>query len=102
MADPEELVADASAPSVPPTRVLKDIVYCGVCSLPPEFCEFDAKMLPKCKAWLKREHEEMYEGLYAVDGSSFACGRAASCGVDSVSASLPGMSRNELQRRLIS
>lgn len=78
MADTDPTAADASAsntepsaPSVPPSRVLKDIVYCGVCSMPPEYCEFDAKLLPKCKAWLKENFDELYEQYYAADGWIF-------------------------------
>ncbi|KAI9018283.1 eukaryotic translation initiation factor 1-like protein [Hyaloraphidium curvatum] len=72
-------LADASPPSVPvpPTRVLKDVLYCGVCTLPPEFCEFDAKTLPRCKAWLKEHHGDVYDVLYAADAAAEQLSRAS-------------------------
>jgi hypothetical protein len=82
MAEPEEPVADASAvdappvSTVPPSRVVKDIVYCGVCLMPAEYCEFDVKTLPKCKVWLKAQHEDLYEKYYAADGGIWTLGRA--------------------------
>ncbi|KAK9449526.1 translation initiation factor SUI1 [Limtongia smithiae] len=42
------------------------IVYCGVCSFPPEYCEFGGT-LPKCKEWLLEEHPDLYEKLYSDD-----------------------------------
>ncbi|KAJ1743476.1 Translation machinery-associated protein 22 [Coemansia sp. RSA 989] len=42
----------------------KEVLYCGVCSLPPEYCEF----LPsrkKCEQWLKNTHPSEHERLYS-------------------------------------
>ncbi len=52
----------AAGPSTHPTHVL----YCGICSLPVEYCEFGAS-LTKCKTWLEEADEAEYERLYSED-----------------------------------
>ncbi|CUS24542.1 LAQU0S17e01288g1_1 [Lachancea quebecensis] len=42
---------------------LRSVIYCGVCSFPPEFCEFTGK-LKRCKVWLSENHPEKYQSLY--------------------------------------
>ncbi|CAL1390007.1 unnamed protein product [Linum trigynum] len=41
-----------------PVRVL----YCGVCSLPPEYCEFGSDF-EKCKPWLVKNAPDVYPDL---------------------------------------
>jgi density-regulated protein DRP1 len=41
-------------------------LYCGVCTLPVEFCEF-GKLFKKCKVWLENENPEIYNQLYGTD-----------------------------------
>ncbi|EAW13580.1 putative RNA binding protein Tma22 [Aspergillus clavatus NRRL 1] len=48
---------------------LKQIVYCGVCTLPPEYCEFGGTA-KKCEEWLKDNHEETYQRLYSEEALS--------------------------------
>ncbi|CDH09385.1 probable Translation machinery-associated protein 22 [Zygosaccharomyces bailii ISA1307] len=43
--------------------MLKEVVYCGVCSYPPEYCEFSGK-LKRCKVWLQEAHPDLYQQLY--------------------------------------
>ncbi|ORX96253.1 density-regulated protein DRP1 [Basidiobolus meristosporus CBS 931.73] len=43
----------------------KEVLYCEVCTLPPEFCEFGTT-LEKCKQWLQKEHPEEFEKLYST------------------------------------
>lgn len=43
-----------------------EVVYCGVCSFPPEYCEFGG-VFKRCKDWLQKNNIELYEQLYAVD-----------------------------------
>jgi density-regulated protein DRP1 len=38
------------------------VVYCGVCSLPAEYCEFGSDF-EKCKPWLIRNAPELYPDL---------------------------------------
>ncbi|CAL9731449.1 hypothetical protein MOUN0_L09142 [Monosporozyma unispora] len=43
---------------------LQEVVYCEVCSYPPEYCEFSGK-LKRCKKWLHETHPDLYTKLYA-------------------------------------
>ncbi|KAL9069833.1 MAG: hypothetical protein Q9161_005292 [Pseudevernia consocians] len=52
-----------AAPSEPQAR---HVVYCGVCTLPPEYCEFGGTA-KKCKEWLEQNHPEMHEKLYSEE-----------------------------------
>nr|GAT55661.1 predicted protein [Mycena chlorophos] len=66
-ADPEPTAAaDPNAPPprepVPPVTVL----YCGVCSYPPEYCEFGSS-LTRCKDWLKERHPDLFEQYYSEE-----------------------------------
>lgn len=45
---------------------MTSIVYCDICTFPPEYCEFGGAA-KRCKEWLEKEHEELYEKLYGVD-----------------------------------
>ncbi|KAF1989696.1 eIF1-like protein [Aulographum hederae CBS 113979] len=49
-----------------PPETAKHVVYCGVCSLPPEYCEFGGTT-KKCEEWLQKEHPDMHERLYSED-----------------------------------
>ncbi|GFZ43399.1 Translation machinery-associated protein 22 [Saitozyma sp. JCM 24511] len=40
--------------------------YCGVCSLPTEYCEFGPSF-SKCKTWLEGKDREEYERLWGAD-----------------------------------
>lgn len=39
-------------------------VYCGVCSLPPEYCEFQPSVA-KCKDWLEQADTELFNKIFA-------------------------------------
>ncbi|KAL8873684.1 MAG: hypothetical protein Q9174_000889 [Haloplaca sp. 1 TL-2023] len=54
--------ATAEAASSEPQA--RHIVYCGVCTLPPEYCEFGGTA-KKCKEWLEENQPEMHETLYS-------------------------------------
>ncbi|RIB18159.1 translation initiation factor SUI1 [Gigaspora rosea] len=47
-----------------PVSTAKQVIYCGICSLPPEYCEF-GPTLDKCKKWLQEKHPEMFDKLYS-------------------------------------
>ncbi|KAE8145795.1 translation initiation factor SUI1 [Aspergillus avenaceus] len=50
-----------------PAESQADIVtYCGVCTLPPEYCEFGGTA-KKCADWLKEHHLELYQRLYSEE-----------------------------------
>ncbi|KAH8592047.1 translation initiation factor SUI1 [Bisporella sp. PMI_857] len=52
-----------AAPSEPQSR---NVIYCGVCTLPPEYCEFGGTV-KKCQDWLQNENPTMYERLWSAD-----------------------------------
>ncbi|RCK59054.1 Translation machinery-associated protein 22 [Candida viswanathii] len=43
----------------------RSITYCGICSWPPEFCEFGLSK-KKCQAWLETTHPDLYSRIYAA------------------------------------
>jgi len=49
----------AAGPSTKPVSV----TYCGVCSLPTEYCEFGSRV-SKCKAWLEGVDKTEYERIW--------------------------------------
>ena len=47
-----------------------DVEYCGICSLPPEYCEYGPDS-EKCKNWLKDNIPDLYEELVGkIEGLS--------------------------------
>ncbi|GAA6043064.1 hypothetical protein JCM8097_005145 [Rhodosporidiobolus ruineniae] len=40
------------------------VLYCAVCSYPPEYCEFNSKAA-KCKAWLEEAHPDLFARFYS-------------------------------------
>ncbi|GAA5871186.1 hypothetical protein JCM16303_001719 [Sporobolomyces ruberrimus] len=42
----------------------KHVLYCQVCSFPPEYCEFSSKS-SKCKQWLQDTHPSLYSTYYS-------------------------------------
>ncbi|CAK4028478.1 Translation machinery-associated 22 [Lecanosticta acicola] len=59
---------EASAPpaSLKPAR---KVVYCGVCSLPPEYCEYGGTT-KKCADWLLSNHPDLHSKLYSEEALS--------------------------------
>ncbi|EJU06614.1 eIF1-like protein [Dacryopinax primogenitus] len=43
-----------------------DILYCQVCTFPPEYCEFGSSV-SKCKTWLEGAHPELYDKYWSED-----------------------------------
>jgi len=67
-------MADTEAPegpSAPTEPQSRHVIYCGVCSLPPEYCEFGGTV-KKCQDWLQKTHPEMYERLWSEDALAAA------------------------------
>ena len=42
------------------------VIYCGICSYPPEFCEFGLS-IKRCREWLQSNHPEMADKYYSAD-----------------------------------
>ena len=62
-------VAEHSAPictisTTNKSRSTTDGIDCGVCSLPPEYCEF-TPTIAKCKEWLESHHDDLFQKLFA-------------------------------------
>ncbi|KAH8820299.1 translation machinery-associated protein 22 [Xylogone sp. PMI_703] len=64
-------VASSEAPTGPTEPQSRHVVYCGVCSLPPEYCEFGGTV-KKCQDWLQKNHPEMYERIWSDDAIAAA------------------------------
>ncbi|ORZ00927.1 translation initiation factor SUI1 [Syncephalastrum racemosum] len=45
----------------------REVVYCGICTMPVEYCEFSGTQ-GKCKSWLQKNHEDLYDRIYG-DGT---------------------------------
>ncbi|KAG7092170.1 hypothetical protein E1B28_008539 [Marasmius oreades] len=46
----------------PPVQVL----YCAVCTFPPEYCEFGSSFT-RCKAWLQENHSDLFDKFYSEE-----------------------------------
>ncbi|OKL58692.1 Translation machinery-associated protein 22 [Talaromyces atroroseus] len=44
----------------------RHVVYCGVCTLPPEYCEFGGTS-KKCEEWLETSHPDLHQRLYSEE-----------------------------------
>ncbi|RKP37658.1 translation initiation factor SUI1 [Dimargaris cristalligena] len=69
------------------TDAPKNVVYCGVCTFPPEYCEFGAS-LPRCQKWLEANHPDLFTALYSVGGNVVAGEKGALDELDSDSKKL--------------
>ncbi|KAK0656164.1 translation machinery-associated protein 22 [Cercophora newfieldiana] len=47
-----------------PAHVGRHVIYCGVCTLPPEYCEYGGTV-KKCQEWLEKQHPSMYERIWS-------------------------------------
>ncbi|KAL6898134.1 translation initiation factor SUI1 [Trichoderma evansii] len=59
MADTEQ----SEAPLEPQGR---NVIYCGVCTLPPEYCEYGGTV-KKCQEWLEKHHPDMYARIWSPE-----------------------------------
>lgn len=69
-----------------------DIAYCGVCSFPPEYCEFGGAA-KRCRDWLEKSHPSLFRQLYGdvIEGAD---------GVTTGMSSLSLEKQEELDRKL--
>ncbi|KAI3403389.2 TMA22 [Candida oxycetoniae] len=56
----------------------RQVTYCGVCSWPPEFCEFGISQ-QKCQQWLESSHPDLYSLLY---GDAHLASKTSSLSID--------------------
>ncbi|KAI0599355.1 density-regulated protein DRP1 [Biscogniauxia sp. FL1348] len=58
-------MADAEQPELPHEPQSRHVTYCGVCTLPPEYCEYGGTV-KKCQDWLQKAHPDMYEKIWSA------------------------------------
>lgn len=46
------------------------VIYCGKCGIPPEYCEYGPDFETHCNPWLKKNHPELHAKLKALRGVS--------------------------------
>ncbi|KAK0612907.1 translation initiation factor SUI1 [Bombardia bombarda] len=49
----------------------RHIVYCGVCTLPPEYCEYGGTV-KKCQEWLEKNQPDMYSRIWSPEALAAA------------------------------
>ncbi|EON96837.1 putative translation machinery-associated protein 22 protein [Phaeoacremonium minimum UCRPA7] len=60
--------AESSASIEPQAR---HVTYCGVCTLPPEYCEYGGTV-KKCQDWLEKNHPAMYARIWSPEALAAA------------------------------
>jgi len=63
-APPAPAVEDPEGPPPPEPTAPLNVLYCVVCTFPPEYCEFGAS-LTRCKEWLKETHPDLFDKYYS-------------------------------------
>jgi density-regulated protein DRP1 len=59
-------MADTEQPELPTEPQSRHVVYCGVCSLPPEYCEYGGTV-KKCQEWLEKHQPELYARIWSAE-----------------------------------
>ena len=67
----------ATAVAGPSTKPVQPF-YCGVCSLPTEYCEFGPS-ITKCKTWLENEDQGEFSRLWGEGESPAVYGEVSAC-----------------------
>ncbi|TQN74715.1 Translation machinery-associated protein 22 [Colletotrichum shisoi] len=58
----------------------RHVTYCGVCTLPPEYCEYGGTV-KKCQDWLEKHHPDLYGRIWSPEALEAA---TASLSVDAL------------------
>ncbi|KAJ7054200.1 translation initiation factor SUI1 [Mycena amicta] len=61
-----EPAVDPDAPPPPQPVPPVTVLYCGVCTYPPEYCEFGSS-LTRCKEWLQDNHSDLFDKYYSEE-----------------------------------
>lgn len=64
----------------------KEVIYCEICSFPPEYCEFGGAY-KRCLVWLEQKHPDLYNRLHGDSSNP-------------VSSSLSVEKQEELERKI--
>ncbi|KAL7892030.1 translation initiation factor SUI1 [Trichoderma sp. SZMC 28014] len=59
-------MADAEQSEAPVELQGRNVIYCGVCTLPPEYCEYGGTV-KKCQEWLEKHHPDMYSRIWSPE-----------------------------------
>ncbi|CAM1507092.1 Fc.00g067330.m01.CDS01 [Cosmosporella sp. VM-42] len=57
-------MADTAQPEGEPQG--RHVTYCGVCTLPPEYCEYGGTT-KKCQEWLQKNEPVMYDRIWSAE-----------------------------------
>ncbi|KAF9766307.1 Translation machinery-associated protein 22 [Fusarium sp. DS 682] len=57
-------MADVEQPEGEPQGRI--VTYCGVCTLPPEYCEYGGTV-KKCQEWLEKNEPELYNRIWSAE-----------------------------------
>ncbi|KAK1769458.1 translation machinery-associated protein 22 [Phialemonium atrogriseum] len=71
-------MTDIESPEVSTEPQERHVIYCGVCTLPPEYCEYGGTVR-KCQEWLQKNQPEMYNRIWSPEALEAA---TASLSVD--------------------
>ncbi|KAJ4476236.1 translation initiation factor SUI1 [Lentinula aciculospora] len=66
IADPTPAASESEGPPPPEPRPPVQVLYCGVCTFPLEYCEFGSS-LTRCKDWLQEHDTEAYKKYYSEE-----------------------------------
>jgi density-regulated protein DRP1 len=61
------LVSDTNNHGLLPIR---EVIYCGACGMPPEYCEYGPDFETHCDPWLRKHHPELRKELLEKRGAS--------------------------------
>ncbi|KAM0444292.1 hypothetical protein ACHAPV_007657 [Trichoderma viride] len=59
-------MADTEQSEAPVELQGRNVIYCGVCTLPPEYCEYGGTVR-KCQEWLEKHHPVMYSRIWSPE-----------------------------------
>ncbi|CAH0050004.1 unnamed protein product, partial [Clonostachys solani] len=59
-------MADSEQPEISSEPQSRHVTYCGVCTLPPEYCEYGGTV-KKCQDWLQENHPTLYERIWSPE-----------------------------------
>lgn len=59
--------SDAGTEAPPPEAPApKEVLYCQICTFPPEYCEFGSSV-SKCRQWLESAHPDVYKKIWSEE-----------------------------------
>ena len=62
-----------------------DVLYCGACGMPPEYCEYGPDFESHCNPWLLKTHPDVHAKLKALRGADSKAAAAAGSGDEDAS-----------------